>query len=73
MALSVPPPHPPAEPGEPVVRGRSRHQCWDPQCSACNDQAAAREIERDYPEPLSPDEEARLDNWAEKQMEAMWQ
>jgi hypothetical protein len=30
------------------------------------------EIERDYPEPLSRGEEARLDNAYEKQMEANW-
>ena len=30
------------------------------------------ETERDYPEPMSPGEEARLDDWAEHEMERNW-
>ena len=44
--------------------------CRDEPCPYCESRAEERAAGHD--EPLSPSEEARLDNWAEKQMEANW-
>lgn len=46
--------------------------CLDDPCAYCRGRIADAENERDLPEPLSPGEEARLDNAYQRDLERCW-